>query len=287
LHLALCGLALLAACAEPPKPAPPPAPPPAPVQAPTEPSAEEKAAAEAAAVAAAAASAASAATPQAPSLQDAQRAISAAIELLQGGQEDQAEAELRRALLGDPNNRLAQSLLRQIKDDPTATLGRESFAYKVQPGESLSRIAQRFLNDLHQFYILARYNGIKVPRTLAGGQTIRVPGKQPPGLTASGDMAPGYAGAAAPTPSPGTPAAPAKAAETPPDPAAAQAAAERQKSDTIARHTREARSAFAKQDLDAAIRSWDAVLRLDPDNRTALLERQKVVGLKDKLGKLK
>jgi CBS-domain-containing membrane protein len=70
------------------------------------------------------------------------------------------------------------------------------------------------------------------------------------------------------------------------DPAATQAAAERQKAETIARHTRAARSAFAKQDLDAAIRSWDAVLRLDPENRTAMLERQKVVGLKEKLGKL-
>lgn len=189
------------------------------------------------------------------------------MESLQAGQEDAAEAELKRILQADPNNRQALSLIRQIKDDPIATLGRESFAYRVQPGESLSRIAQRFLNDLQQFYILARYNGIKVPRALAEGQTIRVPGKAPPNLAASTPAAtPGAAGT-----------------ETAPDPAAG----ERQRAELIARHTRDARGAFAKQDLDAAIRSWEAVLKLDPENRTAFLEREKIIGLKEKLGKLK
>ena len=217
-------------------------------------------------------------TPTAIPPQDAPRAITAAIESLQAGQEDQAEAELKRVLLGDPNNRQAQSLIKQMKDDPIATLGRESFAYRVQPGESLSRIAQRFLGDVQQFYILARYNNIKVPRTLAEGQTIRIPGKAP--ATVAGT----------PTPPPVTPATPATPNATPTttEPAVDTAAtAERQKAELIARHTREARGAFAKQDLDGAIRSWEAVLKLDPDHRTAFLEREKIVGLKEKLGKLK
>jgi predicted TPR repeat methyltransferase len=79
---------------------------------------------------------------------------------------------------------------------------------------------------------------------------------------------------------------------TPPSPAAdADAAAAsrlaRQRSEAVARHSRAARAAFAKQDLDAAIKSWDAVLEIDPENRTAQLERQKVLGLKEKLGKVK
>jgi hypothetical protein len=240
--------------------------------------------------------AAAAPAPAPLSPQEVQRTVVAAIDFLQDGQEEQAEAELKRVLQVDPGNRLAQSLMRQIKDDPVATLGRESFQYKVLPGESLSRISQRFMNDVHLFYILARYNGIKVPRNLAGGQTIRVPGKAP---------SPGAAPAAA-APAPATPAVTVPAAVAPPaavsppppppvvietptpapevDPATRAA---RQKADDIAKHTRAARAAFAKQDLDGSIRSWDAVLALDPENRTALLEKQKVVGLKEKLGKVK
>lgn len=220
--------------------------------------------------------------------QEVQRSMSAALDHLQAGQEDQAEAELTRILQSDPNNRLAASLMRQIKDDPVASLGRESFAYRVQPGESLSRIAQRFMNDLHLFYILARYNNIKVPRNLAGGQTIRVPGKAPPASSQPSTPAPAPVTAPPPAPPPAqaapavTPASAAANAE-----AAAASRAARQRSEAVARHSRAARTAFAKQDLDAAIKSWDAVLEIDPENRTAQLERQKVLGLKEKLGKVK
>ena len=222
--------------------------------------------------------------------QEVQRSMSTVLDHLQAGQEDQAEAELTRILQSDPNNRLAASLMRQIKDDPVASLGRESFAYRVQPGESLSRIAQRFMNDLHLFYILARYNNIKVPRNLAGGQTIRVPGKAPPASSQPTTPAPAPV-TVAPPPAP-PPSAQAAPAVTPASAAAnAEAAAAsraaRQRSEAVARHSRAARAAFAKQDLDAAIKSWDAVLEVDPENRTAQLERQKVLGLKEKLGKVK
>ncbi len=229
----------------------------------------------------------SAAPSLALSQQEVQRSMSAALEHLQAGQEEQAEAELSRILQADPNNRLAASLMRQIKDDPVTSLGRESFAYRVQPGESLSRIAQRFLNDLHLFYILARYNNIKVPRNLAGGQMIRVPGKAPAASGQASVPAPAPAVAApAPAPAPAASAATPASAAVNADAAAASRAA-RQRSEAVARHSRAARAAFAKQDLDAAIKSWDAVLEIDPDNRTALLERQKVQGLKEKLGKVK
>jgi tetratricopeptide (TPR) repeat protein len=232
--------------------------------------------------------------------QEVQRSVAAAIEFLQAGQEEAAEAELNKVLQSDGNNRLAQSLLRQIKEDPATALGRESFPYRVQPGESLSRIAQRHLNDLHLFYILARYNNIKVPRNLAGGQIIRLPGKGPPvsassatapataapAATAAGATSPlGSTGAVAPsaTPPAAQPSAPTAAATE----AAAASRAAKARSDAIARHSRAARAAFAKQDLDGAIRAWDAVLELEPDNRTAQLEKQKVLGLKERLGKVK
>ncbi len=269
LSLLMAGVGLVAGCAQPPGGSPSPSParpasqtPAAPV-APAPPTAPEP--------------------PPAPLVpmtpQAIQKAVASAIELLEAGNEDQATAELQRVLQAEPNHRLAQSLMRQIKDDPVAVLGRESFSYRVQPGESLSRIAGRFLNDVHQFYILARYNDIKVPRQLAGGQMIRVPGKAPPPSAAP--PAPVAQPKAAPAPAPAASPAPA------PEPAAAPALDAKAKADAITRHTRAARSAFAKQDLNGAIRAWDAVLEIDPDNRTAQLERQKAVDLKEKLTKVK
>lgn len=55
----------------------------------------------------------------------------------------------------------------------------------------------------------------------------------------------------------------------------------------ITKHTSQARSAFAKQDLDGAIANWDRVLQLDSGNDTAALERRKAVELRDKLKGLK
>jgi tetratricopeptide (TPR) repeat protein len=119
--------------------------------------------------------------PPTPAAQaQASRIATAAIDLLEAGHEDQARAELQHALTLDPNNRLAQNLMRQITADPVATLGRESFPYTVRPSDTLSRIAGRFMGDIYSFYILARYNDIKVPRLVAGGQVIRIPGKAPP-----------------------------------------------------------------------------------------------------------
>jgi len=214
-----------------------------------------------------------------------QRAFPSAVELLEQGQEEQAEQLLRQLLQAEPNHRQAASLLRQIREDPATLMGREgSFTYRVQPGETLSRIAQRLLGDTYLFYALARYNGIKVPRQLAGGQTIRVPGKAPP---AAAPPAPAPAPAPAPSPpapQPAPPPPPPPAPPPPPDPAEVAA---REKAAAITRHTRAARAAMAKQDLDGAIAAWDKVLQLDPENRTAQLERQKAVDLKERLKKVR
>ncbi len=111
--------------------------------------------------------------------QQAQRITMAALGLLEAGREDEAKAELQRALASDPNNKLALNLMRQIGVDPQAALGADSFSYTVRANETLSMIAGRFLGDIYAFYILARYNGIAVPRQVAGGQTLRIPGKAP------------------------------------------------------------------------------------------------------------
>jgi tetratricopeptide (TPR) repeat protein len=112
-----------------------------------------------------------------PDPKAAQTAAQTARDLLDMGQEEQARVEIERALALDPANRLAASLKKQIEDDPFVVWGRESFAYMVKPGESLSKIAAIYLRDPLLFYFLARYNDIKVPRQVAGNQTIRLPSK--------------------------------------------------------------------------------------------------------------
>jgi LysM domain len=205
--------------------------------------------------------------PQQLTPQDVHRLLASAIGHLQDGDGADAETDLRRVLRADPGQRLAQSLLRQISEDPVSLLGRESFAYRVQPGESLSLIAQRFLDDPYLFYALARYNEIAVPKQVEGGQLIRVPGK-----------------AAPPAPAPSPPPAAASAPEVPSSAAQAEAA-ERQRKATISRLIFQARAARIHQDLDAAIKAWDRLLEIDPGNPTAMLEKRQVVELKEKLAR--
>ena len=214
-----------------------------------------------------------------------QRTLSSAVENLEFGREEAALEELQRVLQADPGQRLALSLMRQIKEDPQTLLGRESFSYQVKSGESLSAIAGRFLRDVYMFYGLARYNDIKVPRQLAGGQTIRVPGKAPPPGGAVTVPAPSPTPALAPSPAAApvaapAPTAPASAAAPAPAPAAES------KSAQIARLQREARTAFAAQDLVGSIAAWDKVLAIDPDNRNAQLERQRAADLCRRLNDL-
>jgi tetratricopeptide (TPR) repeat protein len=241
----------------------------------------------------------------------AQRVVLAAVDLLEAGNEDQAKADLQRALAADPGNRLAQNLLQQITVNPMEALGRESFTYRVQPNETLSRIAGRFLGDIYSFYILARYNDIKVPRQVAGGQVIRIPGKAPPpgSLTPLPSIVTAAATSASPSPSPSpsSPTEPSTGEKTlrlaeqleksgdleealteyrkaaGQDQPEASEKAEQIRRRLLARHTASARTAFAKQDLDGAIQNWDRVLTIDPSNEMAKLERQKAITLKEKV----
>src|SRR5215510_2412807 len=167
--LAACTIA--GSCAQQPKPEPPPpAPPPPSVPAPTPPPPPP--------------------APAKPSLPPdfpqpgtaaaktkAQTLVRQAFELLDQGEEERAKTAAEQAALLDPENKSAACLLRGIRSDPVSTLGRESTSYTVRPGDTLGSIAKRALGDTCEFYLLARYNQIRVPRQLAAGQTIRIPGK--------------------------------------------------------------------------------------------------------------
>ncbi len=103
-----------------------------------------------------------------------------AMQLLQNGEYDQARDQLNWALQEKPNLQIASQLLEQLDADPIDYLGLKNFFYDVQPGDSLSLIAKKFLDDPMKFVILARYNKLDNPSRLAPGQRIRVPGEMPP-----------------------------------------------------------------------------------------------------------
>jgi len=185
-------------------------------------------------------------------------------------------------------------------------------------------LAQRFLGDPYSFYALARYNDIKVPRQLAAGQVLRIPGKAPP--VGARTVEPPPPPAPAPVPAGATPPAPASppvvVAPPPPPPptpgevamrngAAAEKAGDRNKArllyveadrlgqtgaaaraaqmktELINGYVTAARSAQIRQDLDGAIANYQKVLDLDPDNTTAKVGIARARELKDKLGSVK
>lgn len=266
--------------------------------------------------------------------QQAQKVALRVADLLEAGNETEARSEIDRALTLDPNNKLAQNFLRQLTVDPATALGTESFAYTVRPGETLSKIAGRFMGDIYAFYLLARYNDVKVPRLVSSGQTIRVPGKapplEPPPVKPSRSEPPKHKSPKAserervvverdePEPAPPPPpvqpppevVSPAEkayreglaaqrsgnrerayqqfrqAAQLDPGHADARAKADQVRREIALQHERNARSAFARQDLDGAIRNWDRVLELEPGNDNARLEKQKALLLKQKIDKV-
>lgn len=66
----------------------------------------------------------------------------------------------------------------------------------------------------------------------------------------------------------------------------APARADKLQKTLVARHTAAARTAFAKQDLDGAIRGWEGVLAVDPSQETARLELLRCRSLREKISKL-
>lgn len=203
---------------------------------------------------------------------------------LQNGDEAAAQTDLEQALRADPSNELARKLMDQVRADAQQELGAKSFAYTAQPGDSMSKLAERFLGDRMRFYILAKYNGIANPSKLAAGQVIKIPGTKPPSPP--------------PQAQPVRPTEPSKSTEVskPPGPAAKapeSSASERGQADRreaerqalMQRYNREAMAAYHKQDLDTAIKKWDQLLQLDPDNETAKYNRARALDLKERLQK--
>jgi tetratricopeptide (TPR) repeat protein len=243
-------------------------------------------------------------------IEDKRQAQGAALQaatLLDEGKEAEARANLDRALKLDPKNELANTLLGSITADPGQELGTKFFRYTIKPGDTLSRIAEQYLKEQYKFYLLARYNGIAVPRNLRSGQAIKVPGTKPlpearvepakekgPGkgkpedrikfpvddarartayeeckrLMKAGDNDRAYERCR-------------EAANLSPKEAQYQSDTDHLRADLIQTYDRKARESYRRQDLDACIRSWDRVLQLDPANEPAERERDRCVRLRD------
>ena len=220
---------------------------------------------------------------------EVQRILRMSFDWLDAGEEDKARVELEQANLLEPDNKQVSCLLRGITADPQTALGSESSPYTVQRGDSLGSIAKRFLGDICEFYILARYNQIKVPKQLSAGQTIRVPGKVVPPPPPPSPPPPPPPHVTKPVPPPPPPQPP-KQAEPAPEPPKAKPvpAAEDPKlrAAEVNRRYSSGRAALTRQDLNAAIREFDAVLALEPTHTSARIYRQQAIELKAKLDTL-
>jgi Tfp pilus assembly protein PilF len=121
------------------------------------------------------------ATPTAPTAPTAVVGVPAAqrfqlaVNLLEQGNPDQAKAELNAYLAEVPTSPQARALLAQIETPLEMLYPPEHFTVQLAMGETLGSLATTYLGDVRSFYALARYNGIAVPRTVALGQTIKIP----------------------------------------------------------------------------------------------------------------
>jgi tetratricopeptide (TPR) repeat protein len=189
-----------------------------------------------------------------------------ALEPLQAGDEEKARVMLEQAQLLDPGYELPRRLLQQILSDPQRDYGSQSFAYRVERGDTLATIAQRFLNDKYLFYALAKYNDIKVPKNLAVGQTIRIWGKPPrvapPRVAAAeGALEPRIAEPPRPPLE-----APAKPPEPPPAPEIAKVSPARADADKLVTQGQRAQQTGRPE---AALAAYDAALKRDPSHPDA------------------
>ena len=104
-----------------------------------------------------------------------------AIELLKVGDVGQAQLELEAVLKEEPDNKIALNLQHQIESEPKHyfTTKTKIRNYVVQPGDSFSTLAMRFLESPLEFHILAKLNNYADPTQLKVGQIIKIPTEAP------------------------------------------------------------------------------------------------------------
>ncbi len=224
---------------------------------------------------------------------------------LQPGHYAEGEQALRQYLAQHPGDRAAQGMLRQLTADPERWLGSRSRAHVVQPGESWSTLADRYLGDANLFLILARYNHSTNPSLLRTGQALRIPLSArgaAPATTAAADAPPADPAAAAPSPvaearrlqeesvslldhgqAQQALARMDEALRVDPrlQPSGAEAASLR--SQLLDSYHERAVVLYRDQQLDKAIALWNRVLAIAPDYEPAIAYRARALELKQRL----
>ena len=195
-----------------------------------------------------------------------------ALELLQNGDAQNADAELHTYLKNVSESSAASFLIAQIESPLASLFPSGSFSVRVTRSDTLSSLARTYLGNSLAFYGLARYNEIAVPSKVGEGQSIRIP------KTAEAVQARARILAIATAPPP------AAVAPTQPEAAPNSPATQHKSADE---YYQRGLVAFQHQDLDAAIADWDKALAIDPKFANAQLNRAQALRLKNNLAKLR
>ena len=241
----------------------------------------------------------------APASAPSEPSLAAIRSQLQFGHYAESEKALRLYLERHPGDRAAKAMLRQLTADPRQVLGERWRAYVVQPGDSYSTLAGRYLGDPNRFLILARYNGSTNPSRLRAGETLHLP------LSAAADTA------AAPAAATTLPTAIVRGTESPaaaarrlqdesvslldqghrdqalarldqalaldPHLKPAGAAATALRTQLLDSYHERAIVLYRDQQLDQAIALWDRVLAIAPDYEPAIVYRTRARELQQRL----
>lgn len=209
--------------------------------------------------------------------------LTQAYNLLDAGEEDKARAELERASQSNPKEEEVRCLLNGVTTaDPQAAYGKDARTHTVARGENLGIIARNYTGKVCEFYAIARYNNIRVPKQLAVGQAIRIPAtlvvNTPPPSTPQPHPAPAPSAKPAPAPAPAAPPAPPPVA-VPAAPAAPNPA-------EVDRLYRKGIAAYQRHDLKGAIGIFNQVLALNPSHGGAGTYRQRALDECAKINKI-
>ncbi len=101
--------------------------------------------------------------------------LKSVIELMQNGEAQLASDSLKVLITEETNPRVMNSLLQQLQTDAKQIFGDEHYEVTVQAGDTLSALAGQHMGDPLQFYALASYNDIAVPRLLEVGRQLKIP----------------------------------------------------------------------------------------------------------------
>lgn len=230
---------------------------------------------------------------------------------LQHGHYAEGEAALRAYLVEHPKDRLAQSMLRQLTADPQRTLGPVGSSHVVEPGESYSTLAKRYLGNAQLFLILARYNHAAKPAMLRVGEKLQLPASgRVAGDAAAADGNAGASASSSAGPSAESPAARSQrlqreslqllgagheaqalarldaALATDPGLASDRDGAQALRQRVVASCHQRAIVLYRDQKLESAIALWDRVLAVEPSYEPALAYRARAQELQRRLKQL-